>query len=185
MPHMPHLHHTPHSLLEDQEALKHSPVYDIDGQRVGTVTEVYLEYASRRPEWLAVRLTPPGPADTFVPLQGAEPAEGGGLRLPYTLERLAGAPRENADQHLGLDQEQELYRYYGLAIPEVEPSGAPGVGDQRPKVPLTEDEELPEVAELSPETSPEEPRLRLYVPEGQEQTPHDPAAAGEGGDEAR
>lgn len=25
MPHMPHLHHTPHSLLEDQEALKHSP----------------------------------------------------------------------------------------------------------------------------------------------------------------
>ncbi|WP_329129544.1 PRC-barrel domain-containing protein [Streptomyces sp. NBC_01476] len=161
-------------LLQDPEALKHRTAYDRDGKPIGVVAEVYLDYRSRLPEWITLHSDPEGTEHTFVPLQDAFAAADGGLRVAYARDTVSAAPRINADQHLALDQEQELYAYYGLTLPATEESAAPGVGDTRPPLPLTGAAgEVSGVAELSPGPAPQLvsgepgdlPRLRLYAPE--------------------
>ncbi|MYS20319.1 hypothetical protein GA0115240_11841 [Streptomyces sp. DvalAA-14] len=154
-------------LFQDPDALKHTPVHDRDGRLIASVAQVYVDIAKERhPEWVAVRGGPHGAQDTFVPLRGAGYDQDGVLRVAYSLETVAAAPRINADQHLTLDQEQELYVHYGLTPPTDEPSGAPGVGSERPKLTLTGDEaEVEEVAELAADR----PLLRKFVPADYEQ----------------
>lgn len=36
------------------------------------------------------------------------------LVLPYVKEKIKDAPKMDADKHLDVDQERELYQYYGL-----------------------------------------------------------------------
>jgi hypothetical protein len=88
----------------------------------------------------------------------------------------------SAEQHLNLDQEQELYLHYGLATPEGEASGAPGVGADRPKVPVAGDEkELQEIKELADEPEAPAPRLRKFVPtDSDEATASSSGVRGEG-----
>jgi hypothetical protein len=153
-------------LFQDPDALKHRPVHDRDGRLIASVAQVYVDITKHRhPEWVAVRGQPHGAEDTFVPLRGARYDEDGVLRVAYSLETVDTAPRINADQHLTLDQEQELYAHYGLTPPADEASGAPGVGSERPKLTLTDEAEVEEVAELAPE------RPRRHAPADYEQPP--------------
>lgn len=106
------------------------------------------------------------PPDAFVPLRDARLEPGGVLRVGYRLDTIERAPALRAEQHLGLDQEQELYVHYGLTTPADESSGAPGVGDDRPKAPLTgraRDDVVAEVRELADEPPAGPPRLRRFV----------------------
>lgn len=148
----------------DPEALRRLTAYDRDGTRVGAVEEVYVDDLGRRPEWVTVRseVHGAGSGHTFVPLAGATLVGDVELRLACTREAVRTAPRMDAEQHLDLVQEQELYLHYGLRTPPQEASGAPGVGDQRPKWPVVEGEkDLQDVSELAVGT----PRLRRYVPD--------------------
>lgn len=152
-------------VFADPEALRRLTAYGRDGERIGAVDEVYVEYMKRRPEWVTVRtrVHGAGSGDTFVPLEGATHTREGVLDLACTAEAVRNAPRKEADEHLDLVQEQELYLHYGLTTPPEEPSGAPGVGDERPKTPVFEGEtDLRDVRELADETP--APRLRRYVP---------------------
>lgn len=156
------------------EALRELTVHDRYGQLIGRVSQVYVDDWDRRPQWVTVRTGMHGFEETFVPLAGAEyeaghDADAGVLRVAYDLDAIKGAPREDAEQHLGLDQEQELYVHYGLLPPEGQASGAPGVGDDRPTAPLTgHDQGLDHIKELSEEPSDEpsspRPRLRKATP---------------------
>ncbi|WP_329172370.1 PRC-barrel domain-containing protein [Streptomyces sp. NBC_01477] len=157
-------------VFDSPEALRHLTAYDRDGERIGSVDHVYVEDMGRRPEWVTVRTDAQGAGegDTFVPLEGATHTREGVLDLACTLEGVRSAPRMEAEQHLDLVQEQELYVHYGLSTPQEEASGAPGVGDQRPKSPVPEgDSELQGIRELADDTAPAAapvPRLRKYVP---------------------
>ncbi|WNI14364.1 hypothetical protein [Actinacidiphila sp. ITFR-21] len=159
-------------LFQDPDALKHLTAYDRDDRLIGDVAQVYVDDASRHPDWVTVETDPYGTEHTFVPLAGAVYEPDGILRLAYSLETVTAAPRINADQHLDLDQDQELYAHYGLTPPQGEASGAPGVGDDRPQVPLTGAEsEVAEVAELSDGPPAERPHLHKFVPAGSHQAP--------------
>jgi hypothetical protein len=165
-------------LFHDPEALRHLTAYGRDGGRIGSVDLVYVDDLSGRPEWVTVRTDPPGEAaegtagEVFAPLDGADPVRHGELRLAWTAEAVRTAPRLSAEQHLGLDQEQELYLHYGLVTPVEEASGAPGVGDDRPKAPVTGDEkELQDVKELADEPEAPAPRLRKFVPADSDEAP--------------
>ena len=179
-------------VFADPEALRHLTAYDRAGERIGAVDHVYVDDMSRRPEWVTVRTEPPHDAghgethepphdaghggsteaphdvcygDIFVPLEGAAHTRQGVLEVAHTAEAVRDAPRMEAEQHLGLDQEQELYLHYGLTTPAAEASGAPGVGEDRPKTPVVGNEKaLRGIKELSDEPPPPVPRLRRYVP---------------------
>jgi uncharacterized protein (TIGR02271 family) len=86
---------------------------DADGDKIGKVSEIYLDDETGRPEWATVHTGLFGTKETFVPLAQAD-LSGDNLRLPYDKAKVKDAPKIDTDGHLSPQEEQELYRYYGL-----------------------------------------------------------------------
>ena len=90
-----------------------SDVYDETGSKIGSATEVYLDDESGRPEWVTVRTGMFGTKESFVPIRDAD-MTGDGVRVAVSKDKVKDAPRIDTDGHLSPQEEQELYRYYGL-----------------------------------------------------------------------
>jgi uncharacterized protein (TIGR02271 family) len=86
---------------------------DADGDKIGKVSEIYLDDETGRPEWATVHTGLFGTKETFVPLAQAD-LSGDTLRFPYDKAKVKDAPKVDTDGHLSPQEEQELYRYYGL-----------------------------------------------------------------------
>ncbi|SNR88202.1 DUF2382 domain-containing protein [Blastococcus mobilis] len=81
--------------------------------KLGTVSEVYLDDETGRPEWATVRTGMFGTKEAFVPLAQAD-ITGDDLRVPYDKETVKNAPHIDSEGHLSPAEETELYRYYGI-----------------------------------------------------------------------
>ena len=92
-------------------------LYDNDGDKVGSIEEIYLDAETGEPEWALVNTGMFGTKSTFVPLQEAT-EDGGSLRVPYDKAQVKDAPKMEADGQLSQDAEAELYRHYGLDYSE-------------------------------------------------------------------
>ena len=88
-------------------------VYDQSGEKIGSAAEVYLDDETGQPEWVTVRTGLFGTRESFVPIRDADLTDDG-LRVPVSKERVKDAPKIDTDGHLSPQEEQELYRYYGL-----------------------------------------------------------------------
>lgn len=84
---------------------------DEQGQKIGAIGQVYLDDTSGQPEWVTVKTGMFGTKESFIPLEAASVQDDGVLRVPFDKEKVKGAPRVDADEHLDPDQERELYRY--------------------------------------------------------------------------
>lgn len=83
------------------------------GEKVGKVGQVFLDDHTGEPEWVTVKTGLFGTAESFVPLADAD-VQGDEIRVPYTKDTVKGAPRvDDSEGHLSLEEEAELYRYYG------------------------------------------------------------------------
>ncbi|MFD0341085.1 PRC and DUF2382 domain-containing protein [Streptomyces sp. NPDC127117] len=89
-------------------------VYDTDGEKVGSVGRVYVDDNTGRPDWITVKTGLFGMKESFVPLAGARRV-GSDLHISHPKERVKDAPRVDADAHLSVAEEEELYKHYGLA----------------------------------------------------------------------
>ncbi len=100
--------------IRDVHALLGRTAYDVDGDRLGTVTGAYVDDTTGRPSWMTVergglfRST-----RTFVPLDGVELVDDG-VRAGVSADAVRAAPHVDEDRVLTLEQEQELVRHYGL-----------------------------------------------------------------------
>jgi len=90
-------------------------VYDQSGDKIGSASEVYLDDESGQPEWVTVRTGLFGTKESFVPLRDADLTDDG-LRVPVSKSQVKDAPKVDTDGHLSPEEEQELYRYYGLGF---------------------------------------------------------------------
>ncbi|MGW4814208.1 PRC and DUF2382 domain-containing protein [Kitasatospora cineracea] len=97
--------------IDPRDLIGHKAV-DRNGDKIGTVDEVYLDDATGEPEWAAVRTGIFG-RDAFVPLTTSE-FSGEELRVPYDKSLIKESPDFGVGQHLSPAQELQLYRYYGL-----------------------------------------------------------------------
>jgi uncharacterized protein (TIGR02271 family) len=88
-------------------------VYDESGEKIGSASEVYLDDETGQPEWVTVRTGLFGTKESFVPLRDADLTDDG-VRVPVSKAQVKDAPRIDTDGHLSPQEEQELYRYYGL-----------------------------------------------------------------------
>jgi uncharacterized protein (TIGR02271 family) len=109
---------------------------DRDGDRIGTITEFYLDTETGRPEWALVNTGLFGARQTFVPLAQAS-EDGDQVRVPYEKAQVKDAPNIEADGQLVEDEEAALYRHYGLDYDTVTvdsglPVGEPGAGEAGP-----------------------------------------------------
>ncbi|MFJ1754512.1 PRC and DUF2382 domain-containing protein [Kitasatospora sp. NPDC088134] len=109
--------------IDPRDLIGHKAV-DRNGDKIGTVDEVYLDDATGEPEWAAVRTGIFG-RDAFVPLTTSEFA-GDELRVPYDKSLIKESPDFGVGQHLSPAQELQLYRYYGLDAGGTDAGSAPG-----------------------------------------------------------
>jgi uncharacterized protein (TIGR02271 family) len=96
----------------DAGSLIGNTVIDSDGDKIGTVGQVYLDVDSGAPTWASVRTGFFGTSESFVPLDGAD-TSGGDIRVPYQKAFVKDAPRVDAEGALQESEEAELYAYYG------------------------------------------------------------------------
>jgi uncharacterized protein (TIGR02271 family) len=108
-----------------------SSAVDGDGQKIGTIHEIYMDAETGKPEWLAVKTGMFGSKVSFIPIAEAS-AVGGEVRVPYDKQQVKEAPNAEADGELSQEEEASLYRHYGLPYSEARSdSGLPeGNGDE-------------------------------------------------------
>jgi len=90
-----------------------STAYDNDGDKIGKVGQLYLDDQTGQPTWITVHTGLFGTKETFIPADQAA-FSGSELRVPVSKAQVKGAPKMDADGHLSPQEEEELYRYYGL-----------------------------------------------------------------------
>ncbi|WP_324274965.1 PRC and DUF2382 domain-containing protein [Blastococcus brunescens] len=88
-------------------------VYDESGDKIGSAAEVYLDDETGQPEWVTVRTGMFGTKESFVPIRDANLTDDG-VRVPVSKSKVKDAPKIDTDGHLSPQEEQELYRYYGM-----------------------------------------------------------------------
>ena len=152
-------------------AWRGAAVVDQDGEKIGTIDEIYADADTGKPEWLAVKTGLFGMKLSFVPI--AEATETGGqVRVPYDNQQVKDAPAVESDHELSQDEEANLYRHYGLGYSEARSDSGLPRGSGRDTVghdtsgPTTDDamtrsEEELRVGKASRESG--RARLRKYV----------------------
>jgi uncharacterized protein (TIGR02271 family) len=138
---------------------KGQELLDHDGEKIGTIEEIYIDSRTEQPEWALVKTGLFGGKGTFVPLQQASP-EADGVRVPFAKAHVKDAPGIEPDGELSHDEERTLYEHY-----DVDYGGGDTVG-QDTSGPTTDDamtrsEEELDVGTTSKETG--RARLRKYV----------------------
>jgi sporulation protein YlmC with PRC-barrel domain len=88
-------------------------VTDREGEKIGSIDEVYLDRDSGEPEWLAVKTGLFGTKLSFVPVAEAT-RTGEDVRVPYEKAQVKDAPQVDPDGELSEAEESDLYRHYGL-----------------------------------------------------------------------
>src|SRR5215207_5608638 len=67
-------------------------VYDADGNKIGTASEVFLDDESGNPEWVTVKTGLFGTKESFVPIREAD-LTSDGLRVPVSKAQVKDAPK--------------------------------------------------------------------------------------------
>jgi uncharacterized protein (TIGR02271 family) len=98
----------------DIARLDGADVYDTDGDKIGSVGQVYLDAQSGDPEWVTVKTGLFGTKESFVPLRSATVGDDR-VTVAYDKGQVKDAPQIDADGPISHVEEDRLYDYYGLA----------------------------------------------------------------------
>lgn len=86
------------------------------GEKIGKIMDVYVDERTRQPEWLAVSTGMFGMKESFVPLSGVQ-WRNNEYESPFPKDQVKEAPIKEADGALSQDEEDRLYRHYGMRTP--------------------------------------------------------------------
>lgn len=86
---------------------------DTQDDRIGEVSQVYVDEQTERPTWASVRLGLLSGAEVLVPLGDAEWDD---RSLHVAVERQAAreAPRKETDEPLTVGEQERLFTHYGI-----------------------------------------------------------------------
>ena len=103
---------------------------DRDGEKIGTLDEVYVDQEGGQPEWALVHTGLLGTKKNFVPLRGASPA-GEDIQVAVDKQAVKDAPSVDTDQELSPAEERQLFEHYGVPYTSegtTTAQGPPGAG---------------------------------------------------------
>ena len=92
-------------------------VTDADGNKIGTVGQIFVDPATGTPTWATVKSGLFGTSHSFVPVERADEV-GGNLHLPYSKDAVKNAPRTADDGELSNVDEETLLAYYRGLSPD-------------------------------------------------------------------
>jgi sporulation protein YlmC with PRC-barrel domain len=99
--------------LEDVKTWRGMTMVDANGEKIGTIEDIYLDRQTGEPEWASVKTGLFGLKSSFVPISAAEPTGEDQVRVPFHKDQVKDAPKVEADGELSADEERRLYEYYG------------------------------------------------------------------------
>ena len=89
-------------------------VFDVDGEKIGSVKQVFVGPDGGEPLFVSVATGLFGTSETFVPLKDAT-FDGESVNVAYDKGTVKDAPRIDADGSLSDEQHDRLWEYYGGA----------------------------------------------------------------------
>ncbi len=99
--------------LQETQNWKGRKVVDADGDKIGTIEEIFLDRHTGEPAWATVKTGLFGLKSSFVPLAGAQLTDDDELRIPIDKELVKDAPKVEADGELTPEEERRLWQHYG------------------------------------------------------------------------
>jgi uncharacterized protein (TIGR02271 family) len=111
--------------MADFSAVRGGTAYDNDGDKIGGIDEVYTDKDTGEPTFVTVHMGLFGTKTTFVPLADAT-VQGNDLRVPYTKAHVKDAPNIDPDMDISDEEQERLYRHYGLSGASGYASGTTG-----------------------------------------------------------
>jgi uncharacterized protein (TIGR02271 family) len=122
-------------------SLKGAELVGADGDKLGTVKDVYVDEDTGVAEFAVLTVGMFGTATRFVPLKNAT-GEDEGLRVGFTKDQVKNSPEFADEGDLSQDQEREIYAHYGIpysdrdsdtGLPDSDSAGVrPGGDGSRP-----------------------------------------------------
>lgn len=101
--------------MEDVRVWQGRTVVDSQGDKIGRIEDVYFDEQTGQPEWALVNSGMFGTKHNFVPIaQQQQQAGQDTVKVPWTKSQVTGAPSISDDQELTIQEEQQLYDYYGI-----------------------------------------------------------------------
>ena len=117
--------------MSDPGTMTGSPVRGSDGEKLGKIDAIYFDNDTDAPEWAAVKSGLFGGHVTLVPLAQAS-WNGDTLTVPFDKAALKAAPHHDPDAAISADDEDELYRHYGITTGRsITAADVPGSGERR------------------------------------------------------
>jgi len=101
---------------------------DRNGEKIGTVDELYTDREGDQPEWALVHTGLFGMKRSFVPIKSAS-ASGEDVQVPVLKQQVKDAPKVEADGELSEAEERQLFEHYGVPYTDEGSTtavGAPG-----------------------------------------------------------
>jgi uncharacterized protein (TIGR02271 family) len=84
-----------------------------NGDKIGTIGQVYIDDYHGQPEWVTVNTGFFGSNESFVPLAEAN-LSGSDVVVPYAKDQIKNAPNISDSGHLSEVEEQDLYQHYNV-----------------------------------------------------------------------
>lgn len=91
--------------------------YDRNGEKLGSVKQVYVNDATGQPDFVEVGHGLFGMSSSLVPLRGHQ-LKGEELSLAFAKDRIKGAPDIDDESHLSAADHDAIYRHYEVADTE-------------------------------------------------------------------
>jgi uncharacterized protein (TIGR02271 family) len=133
--------------LEDVQHWRGRPAVDANGDKIGTIEDVYLDRQSGDPEWVAVKTGLLGSRVSFAPVRDAS-ASGDDVRIAHPKDKVKDAPNIDPDGELSPEEERRLYEHYG-----VEYGAWSETSEDRTEAPLGREERDARFADADRETT--------------------------------
>ena len=86
---------------------------DAQDDRIGEVSQVYVDEQTEHPTWVSVRLGLLSGAEVLVPLDDAE-WDDRALHVAIERQTARDAPRKEMDEPLTVEEQERLYTHYGI-----------------------------------------------------------------------
>ncbi len=99
--------------VDQARQLLGAQIVDTSGENVGTVKDVYLNDRTGEPSWISVATGWFGHSESLLPLDRAEISIDQ-IRVPFDKPTIKNAPRCESGVPLSSQDEDELYRHYGI-----------------------------------------------------------------------
>jgi hypothetical protein len=93
-----------------QQYLRHVAV-DVESNRIGKITKVYLDDQTGQPLWVLVETGLFGTRQSFAPIHGSR-VDGELVVLAVSKDQVKDAPNIDRDAHLSESEDDALRQYY-------------------------------------------------------------------------